>query len=471
MMSKPAKHFIPPYPKFVPTSKQLYQQGWWPMMKTAYYLNKSPIHAVPVSLFSSSVPFKLLNWDINFLAEKNKINELLAKTNNEVPKSKLINDMLRPLLRDSIFNTNGEQWQKYRDVLSYGLGNIHTRKSFPLMKQTVDDFVSLVGSLNLAKPINIEEHMTHVTADVIFRTILSSSITQAELEEFVTAFIKFQEVFIKSIKFEMIKVKIYTKKLEHYGKRIRDILRSRIEPRYYAFMAGERREDEDILESFFLAGCKNPKHKLSLEEMVDQICMLFLAGHETSAAALSWALYLLANDQATQAEIYHEISQTLGGEPLTFEHLKHLKQVSASFFEAMRLYPPVYILPREISRKINGKNQKKHYFINNWSLHRCPAYWSKPESFCPHRFVEKDYKEYTKEGVYLPFSKGPRACIGKAFAIQEGLVILSLLLKDYQVLPANNKSSKPRGGVTLRTVNGIHIKLSKRMGEAKDGIR
>lgn len=449
--------FIPYYPKPLSPKKKLYKKGLFNKIRTLIYLNKSPIHATCESSFHESITFDLSPPTIKIIGLANDANMILKDKEVSSQKSYIINEMLKPLLRESIFNTNGEVWKKYRLVMSKGLNTISTKKTFPLMLETVNKFLY---SLEEGKNINIEEKMTHITADIIFKTILSSELSQAELKKFVTDFSDFQRTFIKSLKLEILNINFLKRKLNKLGSNIRKLIEVNINDRYY------KNKDvyNDSLNEFIKASLSEKELNLSKDEMVDQICMLFLAGHETSAAALSWTFYLLSQDPKTQQDIYKEIKRVIGNREIEISDLKEMHLTSSAFFEAMRLFPPVYILPREktFRHPRSQKFQKKeHYFINNWVIHRNQKYWHNPNKFCPQRFLKKKYNEYTEEGSYLPFSKGSRACIGKAFAIQEALIILIKIIEKYEIL-SSKEIPQPYGGLTLRTKKGIKISLKKR---------
>jgi cytochrome P450 len=193
---------------------------------------------------------------------------------------------------------------------------------------------------------------------------------------------------------------------------------------------------------------------------------MFLAGHETSASALSWALYLIAQDKDVQDRMFAETELAFGQEggfaPRNFKYLKLTRDV---FRETLRLYPPVSFVPRDITipETIRDKKLKKGaaIFVSLWLLHRHREIWNNPDTFDPDRFSREDEKDAIRS-AYMPFSQGPRVCLGASFALQEAAIILSMITRNYEILPVESHVPKPVARLTLRSENGIRLRLRKR---------
>jgi cytochrome P450 len=212
---------------------------------------------------------------------------------------------------------------------------------------------------------------------------------------------------------------------------------------------------------------KNPEDgtQFSYDEMVDQICMLFLAGHETSASALAWSLYLLSKCPDLQIKILEEISQKVGEKTIDYADVKQLDWVVDTFRESMRLYPPVGFFVRESTTDhcMRDKDVKagSPILVSPWLIHRHREMWDEPDTFAPERFRTESGKASLK-CAYIPFSKGPRVCIGAAFATQEAVLTLANIVKRYEILPVENHTPRVVGRVTIRSDNGIRIRLKLR---------
>jgi cytochrome P450 len=217
--------------------------------------------------------------------------------------------------------------------------------------------------------------------------------------------------------------------------------------------------DRGDLLSMLLATQDEDGGSMSDQQIRDEAMTLFLAGHETTANALSWALYLLAKNPAARARLEAEVD-ALGRVP-SYEDLKQLPWTLAVVKETLRLYPPAYILARRTIEDVTiGPHRiKKHtiVLVNVLGIHRRPDLYRSPESFDPERFLG-DAEKQLPRCAYLPFGAGLRICIGNHFALMEGQVVLASLLKrlrfdlvsDVPVEPDPLVTLRPRGGVTMR---------------------
>jgi cytochrome P450 len=201
---------------------------------------------------------------------------------------------------------------------------------------------------------------------------------------------------------------------------------------------------------------------MSDKQVRDEIITLFVAGHETTATALAWSLYLLARHPEAYAKAKAE-ALALGGRAATFDDLPKLGYCLKVFKEAMRLYPPVYFFGRQAIAdvRIGDYDLPKGsiILISLWAMHRRPEIWPDPERFDPERFTPAA-EEARHKLAFAPFSAGPRTCIGNHFALMEGPIVLATLLgradlalaRPGEILPEDSATLRPRGGVPMRVV-------------------
>lgn len=199
-----------------------------------------------------------------------------------------------------------------------------------------------------------------------------------------------------------------------------------------------------------------PKTGLSNEDLRDEIMTMFLAGHETTANGLAWTLHLLAENPDVEKKMCEEIDRVLGGEGgrLRLEQLRELTYTRMVFEESIRLFPPVWSIPRTILKPttIAGVPLPKNGIIsvNTFLLHRNPENFKEPLKFDPERFSPERRKEIDRY-AYLPFAAGPHTCIGNQFALMEAQVILASIFRRYRLRkPANEPQIRPVGTITLR---------------------
>jgi cytochrome P450 len=203
----------------------------------------------------------------------------------------------------------------------------------------------------------------------------------------------------------------------------------------------------------------------SASEMVDQVAIFFLAGHETSASALAWTLYLLSIDQEAQARVAAEVDAL---EELSFANLSKLRFTRDVFREALRLYPPVPMMIRENFKpeQFRGREIKvgSQIVLSPWHIQRHERLWDRPDVFDPDRW-QTDATKQSSRKAYMPFSSGQRVCTGAGFAMIEGVVMIAMLVRAFKLKPVG-KAPVPVAHLTVRAEDGIHLELTGRGTDA-----
>lgn len=410
---------------------------------------------------------KMPNFDLYVINDTKEVKRMMVDKVREFPKSAFLHELLSPLLGESIFTTNGEVWKKQRELLRPSFEMTRINKVFNLMSEAVADMMDRFGKYPNHAVIEVDEAMTFITADVIFRTIMSSKLDEEKGKKILNAFVTFQE---QSVHTAMRRMFCFPKWLSYVlgdrkrakaGDVIRQALSDIIKPRYDAVSSGKAENFEDILGSLLLVVDAQTNQRFSFEEILDQVAMLFLAGHETTASSLTWTLYLLSLYPKEQEKAYEEITQVLQGGAIEISHLRQFKYLTNIFKESLRLYPPVGFFAREAKKdtQVRDKLIKKDsgVVIAPWLIHRHEEFWTNPHGFNPSRF-EGEYKK----DAYLPFGVGERICIGQGFAMQEAILILANILKTYKLELEEGFVPDVVGRLTVRSANGMRIKFSKR---------
>jgi cytochrome P450 len=201
-------------------------------------------------------------------------------------------------------------------------------------------------------------------------------------------------------------------------------------------------------------------------EMVDQVAIFFLAGHESSASALAWTLYLLAVDQEAQARVVDEVSAL---DDFSFSNLSKLTFTRNVFREALRLYPPVPMMIRETleTEEFRGREIKvgSQIVLSPWHIQRHERLWDKPDVFDPDRWNTDETRKCARK-AYMPFSSGQRVCPGAGFAMIEGVLMIAMLVRAFKLEPSG-KPPVPVAHLTVRAKDGIFLKLTKRLSDTK----
>ncbi|APW66481.1 cytochrome [Poseidonibacter parvus] len=413
---------------------------------------------------------KMPGLDLHVVNDPKEVRRIMVDEVREFPKSELLHELLNPLLGDSIFTTNDKVWEKQRDLIKPSFEMTRISRVFTHMKNAANDLIEHLDKNKSGSVVEVDEEMTYTTADVIFRTIMSERLDREEGKKVINAFITFQE---ETARAAMRKMFCFPRWISYFlgekrrlaaGEEIRVVLSNIIKPRYDAVTNGKEIENEDILSSLLQVVDCDTNERFSFEEILDQVAMLFLAGHETTASSLTWTLYLLSMFQEEQEKAYAEVLEVQGEEEVTIQHIRKMKYLTNIFKEALRLYPPVGFYARESKREhivMRSKNIKKGsaIVVAPWLIHRHEEFWENPNDFDPKR--HENPKEIKKD-TYLPFGMGERVCIGQGFAMQESILILSSILKNYKLELEEGFVPDVVGRLTVRSANGMNIILTKR---------
>lgn len=205
---------------------------------------------------------------------------------------------------------------------------------------------------------------------------------------------------------------------------------------------------------------------MSDQLVMDELITLFVAGHETTSNALTWAIYLLTQNPEAQKKLQEELDIVLEGRDAQFTDLENLKYTEMVIKESMRLLPPAWTLnARQANKDIQvGKYhfpKNKVVFISPYANHRNPKYFEQPDLFEPERFSAEREKSIPKH-AYIPFGAGPRVCIGQSFAMMEAKLILATVLNRFEAITHKNMKYDPQAQITLSNKDGMKVYLQKR---------
>jgi cytochrome P450 len=221
----------------------------------------------------------------------------------------------------------------------------------------------------------------------------------------------------------------------------------------------------DLLSVLLAAVDADTGTRMSDRQLRDEMMTLFLAGHETTATALTWTCYLLSLHPEVEAKLFDELHRVLAGRAPTVNDLPQLPFSEMIIRESMRLYPPAPGVAREPIEDVTiaGYEVPKGALIsiNSYVLHRDPRFFPDPERFNPERFAQ-GWEERIPRYAYLPFGSGPRVCIGNGFAMMEARLILATLAQRYRLFLEPGQTIKPVQLVTLRPNGPIRMKFDRR---------
>lgn len=398
------------------------------------------------------------------------IDLVLKERPGDFPKSDRIGAGLEPLLGRSVFLTNGEEWKRQRRIIDPAFAGGRLRDTYPAMLSAGDAAVERLARHADCDPVEMEEFASHLAADVIFRTLFSIPIEDRLATEVFEAFQSYQRTQPLLNLAAFIPVPRWVPRLRkpatrRAARRIRRLIGELTSHRLSQIAAGTA--PDDLATKILTTVDPVTGQRFDHDEMVDQVAIFFLAGHETSAAALSWALYLLATHPEWQDRVADEATALTED----FGSLSQLGQTRDVFRETLRLYPPVPMMVREAAQpEVLRKRQVRpgaQIVISPWHLHRHDRLWENPDGFDPSRWRGTNGPQQGQR-AYLPFSAGPRVCTGAGFAMAEGVALLSRLVGAFSFAPDQSRVPVPVAHLTVRSRDGIWLRIKSRSGAVSD---
>lgn len=377
--------------------------------------------------------------------------------------------VLRPILGEGLLLAEGKAWKNQRRTLAPAFAPRAIPLLVPHMLAATDDAIDALRA-QTGVPVDLREAMQRLALDIAGRTMFSFEIEKhgAALRGFVN---EYGDRLAQPRFFDLL--------LPPGWPSPQDISRALFRRRWTRFMQtliAERRAMASKMANTADAGEAAPRDLFDLmvaardpetgeaftdEQLGDQVSTMILAGHETTATALFWSLYLLSLDPATQEELAAEAKSAMAGGTLDATRLTFTRAV---LDETMRLYPPAFLIVRAAAGpdSVPGADiaKKDVVLISPWLLHRHEKLWDQPNAFRPSRFLPGNPPP--DRFAYLPFGVGPRVCIGAQFALTEATLALAKLIGTFKVELLDRAPVTPVGVVTTQPDRSPMFRITRR---------
>lgn len=384
----------------------------------------------------------------------------------DFPKSDRLREGLAPLLGQSVFVTNGALWERQRRIIDPAFEGGRLRETFPAIRAA-----ALAAARRMAAQagaeIDVEPETSHAAADAIFRTLFSIPIEHDTAARVFAAFRAHQDAqpivnLAALVPLPRWLPRFHGRRTRRTAAEIRGLIAGLVRDRAAEIAAGTA--PDDLATKIMTTRDPVTGQRFSPAEMVDQVAIFFLAGHETSASALAWALWLLAAAPDWQDRVAAEARAVLTDDQPDFAAVSRLRTARAVFREAMRLYPPVPMMVRETTRPEHFRDRDlprgTQVVLSPWHLHRHERLWDDPDGFDPGRWDTANGRACARS-AYIPFSAGQRVCPGAGFAMVEGPLMLALICRDLRLAPGATVPV-PVARLTVRGQDGIMLRLDRR---------
>ncbi|WP_323804195.1 cytochrome P450 [Sulfitobacter litoralis] len=385
------------------------------------------------------------------------IREMLLDRVDDYPKSQVTKNLLRPAIGDSLFIAEGAQWRWQRRAVAPAFSHRNMLNLAPIMTAAAERSADRISSAGPAA-INLLDEMVTTTFDVISDVTFSGGdgFDRGAVHRAIDAYIA------EAGKISLFDILGFPDWLPRpgramSGRALRDMKRIADDAIHARAQRGTSKMP-DLLD--LLLGGVDPetKRQMNTAELRDNLLTFIVAGHETTALTLSWALYLVGFDQKVQDKARAEAQSVLAGRAATGTDVEHLPYIRQIIDETLRLYPPAGIISRTAQKHDILSNREVKpgdtVMIPIYALGRHRLLWENPDAFDPDRFRNR---KAIDRYAYLPFGDGPRICIGASFAQQEAVIILATLLSRFRFAPVGGKDPEPVMILTLRPEGGVWL--------------
>ncbi|MEL6141747.1 MAG: cytochrome P450, partial [Bacteroidota bacterium] len=398
-------------------------------------------------------------------ADPDLIQQALQKNHRNYDKSEIQANFLLPYLGQGLLTNTGSSWLRQRRLIQPGF---HRKRIEALVKAMQIEIEEQCKKLDHAitnnEPVRVEQFTLQLAFRVITRAIFTDGFNEAEmhkLDEDMTSVLKYVVYPIRMPILRPITRAIgLEKRYRNIAHQATERLRKRVQARKRS-----KRAYEDLLQMLLDSRYEDTGEAMEEQQLLDEIKILFVAGHETSANALAWTLYLLEQHPVYLTKVRKEIMDQLGEGPATAENLRQLTLLTAIIEESMRLYPPAWITDRvaleddQFAEEIIPKDTIVNLYI--YGVHHSSTHYQNPELFRPERMFHVEKKK-RHPFAFMPFGAGPRLCIGMHFAMLEMQLTLVHLLRHYEFERTSTNPIPNQPYITLRPKKSIEMFVKRR---------
>ncbi len=379
-------------------------------------------------------------------------------------KSPQMRRALEYLLGDGLFISDGDTWARRRKLVAPIIHKNRLPVFAPVMVDTAGELAQRWNTLGDGATVDALVEMASLTMEIISRTVFGRHLGREDAMKVLGGFSEYQK---RIDQFNLGYFFGFDEGLPPFkGRKLRQAageVHAVVDQIVSAHLQGKGDRDS-ILSMLVDAQKGDDSARITPEGMRNEAITIFMAGHETTAATLTWAWYLLSQAPWVERRLHDELDSVLGGRAPTLEDVRRLEYTRAVAEETLRLYPPVPLLSRQSKEEdvIGGRTVKPNslVLVIPWLIHRHKHYWDRPEHFLPERFL--DSKNRPNPFSYIAFSVGPRICTGASFGLAEVILSLAVLAQKFKLRLRPGEQVKPVCRLTLRPHAGMPMILERR---------
>ena len=436
----------------------------WQYLKV---LRENVIATYGAEAYSAGIVERRLLWRRTlFVNEPDAIKYVLVDNAANYHKTEIARRLLEPGLGRGLLTTEGDTWRRHRRIMAPAFDYRSIVGYSPIMTEIAQKLLAEWDAQPEAAEIDVAAAMMQATLHIISRTMFSSD--SDGIVDLVEHSVGRYQREIRPGLIDILELPAWLSRLTFAPRgdamltEFDKVIDRLITSRERAPVDGQ---PKDLLARLIAARDVETGGGMSAEEVRDQVVTIFMAGHETTAQALTWTWYLLSQHPAAEARLHAELAQALGARTPRHEDLAKLPYARMVIEESMRLYPPAHTLSRTAVKEdqVSGHHVRPGttIIIVPWLLHRKPKLWDRPDRFEPERFAP-ERAGARHRFAYIPFGAGPRICIGAAFAMAEAMLILATIAQRYRLRLKPGFTVEPQALITLRARHGMRMLLERR---------
>lgn len=399
-----------------------------------------------------------LRW--HMVMDPESLRHILKDRVEDYPKSNTTKLILNPAIGESLFVAEGAHWRWQRRATAPAFAHRHIAALGPVMTAAAEASCRRIEQAD--GPVDVFEETIAATFEVISDVTFSGddAFDRDAVHHAINGYIA------QTAKLSVMDVLGFPAWVPRPGRlfsgsglrRMKSIADQAIRTRAEAV---QKNGPPDLLDLLLIAEDPETGRSMNRDELRDNLLTFIVAGHETTALTLAWALYLCAFDPDVQERASAEARAVLNGRSAGADDVAGLPYITRVVNEALRLYPPAAFLARtaQAPDQLCGREVRRgdNIILPIYALHRHHLLWEQPDRFDPDRF-EIAPDRY----AFLPFGAGPRICIGASFAIQEAVIILATMLARFRFAPIHGRNPEPRMILTLRPHGGVWLRVERR---------
>lgn len=406
--------------------------------------------------YGDIVHMKLMSLDGYLVSHPDLVEQVLVTSNRNFIKPRLLKEAAE-VLGNGLLTSDGDFWLRQRRLMQPAF---HRDRIAGYGETMVDRTLAMLGRWSDAGRFDIHDEMMRLTLGIVAETLFG-----VDVEDKATEVGEALEVALQRFVDKLSVMRLFEKLPLPRNFRFRRARRQLDEIIYGVIAQRRGNADGNDLISMLLQAQDEDGERMNDLQLRDEAITLFLAGHETTAIALSWTFYLLAQHPDVEARLLEELTEVLRGAPPTVADMPGLRYTEMVVKESMRLYPPAWRVGREAIRECTIGGYRipagAQVIVSQWVLHRDPRFFDNPETFDPLRW-EPERAAALPKYAYFPFAGGARRCIGDSFAMMEAILILATVMQHYHLTLVSGEKITLWPSITLRPVPGIKVEASRR---------